>query len=132
MKCLVYEHDVDPNAKTAFGGNALLSAVRGGYENIVDWLLRKMPLKTDKKMDINADQEGMTPLMWAAQRGHNAIVQLLLDHGADHLLKNNQNQTAEDIAREYGKTSVTWTLDRFEGEAQDGADILTSALGISV
>jgi ankyrin repeat protein len=34
-------------------------------------------------MLVYVEQEGMTPLHWSAQQGHNDCVSLLLDKGAD-------------------------------------------------
>jgi hypothetical protein len=44
--------------------------------------------------DVNfADHEGMTPLMWAANRGSEPIVKLLLEHGANPNAICNQGRT---------------------------------------
>ena len=45
------------------------------------------------------DQEGMTPLMWAARRGHKDIVRTLLKNGA--------NPNSKD---RYGWSAVNWAI----------------------
>ncbi len=50
-------------------------------------------------VDVNAkDSDGWTALMYAAQHGHLMIVNLLLNNYADISLKNNEDNTAEDLA----------------------------------
>ncbi|KAL1916988.1 uncharacterized protein VTP21DRAFT_5185 [Calcarisporiella thermophila] len=52
-------------------------------------------------VNINAAHKinGWTPLHWAAHRGNEAIVQLLLRNGADPSLKTSKGQTAADLAK---------------------------------
>ncbi|TPX14029.1 uncharacterized protein E0L32_000423 [Thyridium curvatum] len=52
--------------------------------------------------DINIDAEdasGRTPLSWAAENGHEAVIKLLLEKDA-----------AVDIADEYGRTPLSWAV----------------------
>jgi ankyrin repeat protein len=50
-------------------------------------------------IDLNIqDNDGMTALMYAAQYGNREVVELLLQVGAFSSIKNNQGQTAYDIA----------------------------------
>ena len=53
-----------------------------------------------------------TPLMMAAHYGHPAVVKLLLEEGADPLLRNEQGLTAIDFAR--------------RGERQESADLIAA------
>ncbi len=53
--------------------------------------------------DINKqDEDGYTPLMWAALKGHKISVMALLDAEANIQLKNNENLTALDLAKNTG------------------------------
>ncbi|MEO7717461.1 MAG: ankyrin repeat domain-containing protein [Capsulimonas sp.] len=54
----------------------------------------------DIGLDVNTqDNEGMTPLMRAARFGHDDLVRLYLDHGADRALRNAQGDSAHDFAQ---------------------------------
>ncbi|KAJ6103492.1 hypothetical protein N7486_005919 [Penicillium sp. IBT 16267x] len=58
--------------------NALHLASFNGHQQEVQFLLAA------QKHDINtADDTGTYPLMWASRNGHDKIVQILLEHGAD-------------------------------------------------
>jgi ankyrin repeat protein len=61
---------------------------------------------------VNAlDEDGMTALIDAAHSGHTDVVKELIRHGADPTLKNNENKTAADIARENGHDGLIKTLE---------------------
>ena len=60
-----------------------------------------------------ASPNGSTPLMMAAHYGTPAAVQLLLDAGADPLLKNEQNLTAIDFAQRAGRTDAVEIIAAF-------------------
>ncbi len=61
--------------------------------------------------DINHRLEGnQTALMLAAAKGRFSSVKMLIDEGADSLTKDNDNRTAEDIARHEGHTTVAALL----------------------
>jgi len=53
---------------------------------------------------------GSTPLMMAALYGHARVVTLLLESGADPLLKNEQGLTAIDFARRASRESVAASI----------------------
>ena len=52
------------------------------------------------------DEEGNTPLHLAAKCGHVDIVELMLSHGVDITVCNNQKMTSLDVAIECGKEKV--------------------------
>lgn len=61
---------------------------------IVRGLLAHPKIEVDRR-----DNDGYTALMWAASKGHEDMVNLLLEAGADPKLKNKRGETAGDLAR---------------------------------
>ena len=60
-----------------------------------------------------ASPNGTTPLMMAAHYGTPAAVELLLEAGADPLLKNQQDLSAIDFAQRVNRQDVAETIARF-------------------
>jgi ankyrin repeat protein len=58
-----------------------------------------MLLKKGAKVD-SEDEDRRTPLSWAAERGHEAVVQLLLEEGADDESKDKNGRTPLSWATE--------------------------------
>lgn len=57
--------------------------------------------------EINArDNEGSTPLFWAAWQGNKELVKLLLDKGADVSLKGKENMTVLEMTKVYQQTEI--------------------------
>lgn len=65
------------------------------------------------------DAYGWTALMYALKGGHDDIIKLLVDAGANVRLKNNDEESALHIAAKYGRTASTELL------LEAGADITT-------
>ena len=81
---------------TAMTGGTPLSWAAGPFSNpeIVAALLAA-------NADVNqANNTGMTPLMWAARYGAPATVKMLLDAGADVTATNKRGQTSLDLVRQ--------------------------------
>jgi len=87
-----------------------LGAPRGGDEEVTEAGDRNDPVDVlkvlvDKGGDVNAANEaGMTPLHYAAQRGSDRIIEFLASKGARFDAKNKQGRTPSDLAR--GKTAA--------------------------
>lgn len=85
--------------------NPLLKmAILAGASDLVQFHLRR-------DSDANRlDKDGISPLMYAAARGHAEICQILLEGGADPFLQNRQGQDALALARSAGHHSVETIL----------------------
>jgi ankyrin repeat protein len=80
----------------------LIHAIIGRKTNLVNILLEK-----DSSKIINlADNEGNTPLMNAVGIQDLEMVKLLIEQGADLHLKNDERQTALDIASMIGNQDI--------------------------
>ncbi len=87
------------------GWTALHYAAASGNVAIIRRLL-------EESAYIDAESpNGTTPLMMAARGGRREVVQLLLDEGADPLLKNERGLAASDFARANGFTDLARLLD---------------------
>ena len=84
---LLMKHGADPKIATDFGDTALSAAAGIGwvegvtYEHSVKENLDSVKLALDLGLDPNsANRDGRTPLMGAALKGRNDVVQTLVDH----------------------------------------------------
>ncbi|MBF0297511.1 MAG: ankyrin repeat domain-containing protein [Oligoflexia bacterium] len=78
----------------------LISAARIGTIKMVRYFV-------DSGLDINfQNEEGISPLMAAAQNNRKENVKFLLQKGADPHAKNKSGQTALDIAQEKGNETI--------------------------
>ncbi|KAL7794329.1 ankyrin repeat-containing domain protein [Trichoderma ceciliae] len=93
-----------------YGRTLLSRAAQSGNKEIVQKLI------ATGKVDINAKDgdHGKTPLIWAARKGHKAIVKLLLEAGADvNVKEQNLGETALTLAIQSGhEESVRALLDK--------------------
>ena len=105
-----------------------------GIRPLAEKLLRKegLPNRWKLKFYLNkGDNKGGTALMWAAQGGHKAVVQLLLEKGANVEAKNKYRETALHGAARGGHEAVVRLLlekgadveakSKYGGTALDGA-----------
>ena len=90
-----------PGATSTNDWTALHVAAQDGDEALVQSILKR------SVADINAQagKVGQTPLYNAAFRGHEHIIKLLLDKGADPRKRTTQGFTAAKIADQFGHRS---------------------------
>jgi len=60
----------------------------------------------------------MTPLHWAVQNGHTALVELLLRNGAHVNVRNKFDLSPQDIAYQINKLEIVELLQAYEGDGQ--------------
>ncbi|KAF3191573.1 hypothetical protein TWF106_004296 [Orbilia oligospora] len=104
MKILI-DNGADIGVFDDYGRSPLRFAVDGGNVNAVKLLLRS-------GADINApvDYHGGTALHWASRTGRAAIVEVLIDSGADMTVKCYDGRTALDYSRDNGYDTITTLL----------------------
>lgn len=87
-------------------GNYLHRAVYFNNDKIVDYLINKLNFNVD---EINLNNE--TSLMIAAKENNIETVKCLLDNNASVTLKNNDQKTALDLARDNGNFEIVELLE---------------------
>jgi len=126
---LLLEHGANINAMIASGETALHLAAKYGHEEIIRLLLVHGADKEAKpnanfynsnanlyKPEVNIYNPACTALHVAAISGHEAIVRLLLENGANIEAKTIDGQTALHVAAVSGQGEVVWLLLNFGAE----------------
>jgi uncharacterized protein len=112
---LLLERGANPSLAIKDGSTPMMAAAglgapRGGDEEVTEAGDRNDPIDVMKALiakgaNVNAANDaGMTPLHYAAQRGSDRIVEFLAGQGARFDLKNKQGRTPSELAR--GKTAA--------------------------
>ena len=71
----------------------------------------EMLLKSDPTLvNFRSGSDGWTPLQEATLKSNSKVVKLLLDYGADPLIKDDKGGTAMDMATEFGKGEIVKLL----------------------
>jgi len=103
------EEGADPRSASRMGGFTPLHSAVATDAGAVDVEIVRMLL--DKGAEPNAkSQSGSTPLHTVGFTGDRASLDLLLEHGADTSIQNNDGKTASDIARERGHQEIAERL----------------------
>jgi ankyrin repeat protein len=85
-------------------------AAKKGHEVVVVKLL----LKKGAELESKDKKYGWTPLLWAAEKGHEAVAKLLLEKGAEPQSKDNDGRTPLSWAAEASKSARGWSRDSYE------------------
>jgi ankyrin repeat protein len=112
---LLVGRGANPSLGTKDGSTPMMAAAglgapRGGDEEVTEAGDRNDPIDVMKALiakgaDVNAANDaGMTPLHYAAQRGSDRIIEFLASQGARFDVKNKQGRTPSELAR--GKTAA--------------------------
>lgn len=98
--------DIHAAAKNAFKVQAIHAAVASKNIEIVRAVL-------DAGADPNAaQQQGFRPMHESGSSGNRALAELLMQHGGDPALKNDEGKSTLDYAREKGHTEFAAWLER--------------------
>ncbi|SCO78518.1 uncharacterized protein FRV6_02731 [Fusarium oxysporum] len=119
---------ININGRDSHGRTPLSWAAGGGHEGVIQVLLKtgkpdvawwpkaivRLLLLTTGKVNINTkDEEDRTPLWWAVEGGHEAVVRLLLNRGARTKVTDKEGRTPLLRAAEGGHEAVmSLLLDR--------------------
>ena len=94
-------HGASVNLRDDKGSNALMDAAAMGHTHVVQLLLRHFA-----KLDLQDSEADATALMLAAWKGHAECVRVLLDAGADVMVRHAEGLTAFELAELNGQSSV--------------------------
>ncbi|XP_067045027.1 transient receptor potential cation channel subfamily A member 1-like isoform X2 [Acropora muricata] len=100
VECLI-ENGADVESSSAFGQKPLHYVVSRASVELVEKMLTK-----GKANPNSLDNQKFTPLHLAAQRGRLDILEILLAHGADFRLQNDEDETAIHIAAKEGRNEI--------------------------
>ena len=149
LALMLVEHGADVRVRSENGETLLHLAAANRMDKLVVCLLKKK-LKVNSEdnegwtplfepidfktalvlLENGADpnhlaHDGSTPLMWAARRGSEAIIRLLLKHGANPEIRNRNGEDAVDFALKNKNVRIARLLN--SGEVPAGMKELTEA-----
>ncbi|MHC4132803.1 MAG: ankyrin repeat domain-containing protein [Planctomycetota bacterium] len=100
----------DTKAQNFKGDNALHIAIQCASRDIIELLLQTQEVQIDAK-----NNEGWSPLHFAAWTGRGDVVEILIKNGAEVNIKNNFNHTPLRTANRNGKTEIVELLRGYGG-----------------
>lgn len=99
------DEGINPDMKTSYGRTPLYIAARYGNKEAVKVLAQRADV------DVNSISEyGRTPLFLPCSEGDGQIVALLLEHGADPNVTDDNGHTAITVARQRGHKQIAQML----------------------
>ncbi|EWZ31680.1 hypothetical protein FOZG_14796 [Fusarium oxysporum Fo47] len=98
---LVLRGDVPSSTEHNEGEKLLLSAAKYGHIHVVRVLMEASKTNANPK-----DDWGWTPLMWAINYRHSAVIKLLLEHNSDVNIRDKTGMTPLHFATRYGQFEI--------------------------
>lgn len=92
MTSILKQGDVDINACDKDGYSALYLAASNNHVKCVEWLIQ-----SGANLELR-DNEGLTPILSAAEQGYFDAVKMLHDHGADMHAKTTTGESISDLS----------------------------------
>ncbi|KAE8744542.1 hypothetical protein FOCC_FOCC008781 [Frankliniella occidentalis] len=106
---MLLTHEASCNVVDDKGSSPLHLAAWTGNEEVVSLLLTHGPSVPNVNLLTRSKE---TPLHCAAQYGHSAVVSLLMDNGCDPSIRNAREESALDLAAQYGRLDTVERLVR--------------------
>ena len=149
VKVLLAERKIEPNYGDIYERKPLSWAARNGHEAVVKLLLERKDVNPNDKdlgpltgllgimntlqqIDEPDDEEGKwggrTPLLWASANGHEGVVKLLLERGADPKYSDEDSKTPQWLAEENGHPEIVKLLK----ERKDDLNLKTARLSARI
>ena len=101
---LLLERGASPDAEPSPGYTPLHEAATASPECL------NLILRYGVRINVREEESGMTPLMKCARYGLPACAEILLRHGANPDIRNNEGQTALEIASKRGAIGIARIL----------------------
>lgn len=102
---ILRDRGIDINTATAFGSTALHEAASHGQNSTIKLLLNSPEINKEAR-----DNRGNTPLLAAAWAAHFTSLKILIDHGANPRVMNDDGVCALHAAAKMGQADCTRTL----------------------
>ncbi|XP_034244254.1 ankyrin repeat and sterile alpha motif domain-containing protein 1B-like isoform X3 [Thrips palmi] len=110
---MLLSHEASCNVVDDKGSSPLHLAAWTGNGEIVGLLLHQGPSVPNVNLLTRSKE---TPLHCAAQYGHSAVVSMLLENGCDSSIRNAREESALDLAAQYGRLETVERLVRTHPE----------------
>ncbi|KAL7542371.1 hypothetical protein ACHAXR_011763 [Thalassiosira sp. AJA248-18] len=101
---LLLQYGADICVQDPKGRNPLAIAAFCGCNDTVEFLL--LQTRTKKELLNQKDLNGCTPVWLAARTGNLSILKLLIDAGADAMVKDDEGLSPQDVAAKFKKEKV--------------------------